>query len=241
MKLFPIFLALVTFSLQAYADYETVNGILTNITLAVTKLTGEVEKFDGQPINAVPILDEAQAIALILEDGSAKAKATTVLGLNDTIAILPGLGGLESAVTTAITALEGKKPQFETVGVTFVVADQLIALNGGANQLVKDIVAKLPAYLPTAIAQIFYQGILTTLDKAVKSFGGEVQSASTLPVGAKGPMAPKGSAPQAPALTVPKSTTPKSAKGNAGVPVVKDTNVSMAQMSGHTHGRRFTA
>ena len=221
-------LALSSFTV---ADFATVSGVLTAISNDLGKLSTAVGKFNGQPIDAVPILDQAKVVLDDITEGSKKISSTEVLGLIDTIGILIPLFSLDSAVSTTINALIQKKPQFAEAFVDFVVSDQLVLFNGAANQLVKEVVAKLPAYLPTFIAQVFYQGILTNLDKGVQGFAaGAPDTPAAVPAASSAPKgsAPKGSAPKA-SPKASKSRAPKAGK--------------TAVVDAHSHSRRlvFTA
>jgi hypothetical protein len=152
-------------------DYATVNGVLKQLSTDLKALTTQVKTFDGQVINAVPVLDAAAVALKTMKNGTAKITSQSdVLGLNDTLSLLGSLYNLDSAVGAVTKSLVDKKPQFEQALVGFVVADQLISFQAAAKGLVDAIVAKLPAYLPTAVASIFYSPILTKLDNAVKQY-----------------------------------------------------------------------
>jgi len=224
--------ALLALSSFAVADLATVSGVLSAITTDLGKLTAAVGKFNGQPIDAVPILDQAKVVLDDITSGSQKVQTTEVLGLIDTIGILIPLFSLDSAVGTTINALIQKKPQFKEAFVDYVVSDQLGLFNTAANQLVKDIVAKLPAYLPTFIAQIFYQGILTNLEKGVKEFsdGAPDTPAPTASATPKATAAPK-------ATAVPNASAPKSPNGSKSTAPKDGKTAAIA--ADHAHGRRI--
>lgn len=156
-------------------DYKTVTGILGQVSKDLDSLTAKVKDFDGQAINAVPVLDAAAAALKTLKDGAVTVQGQNdlqkdVLSLVDTIFLLGSLNTLNTAVDNVTKNLVAKKEQFDQALVGFVVSDQLVNFQGAAKGLVDAVVAKLPAYLPTVLAQVFYQPILTKLDNAVKAF-----------------------------------------------------------------------
>jgi hypothetical protein len=167
-------------------DYATVNGVLKQLTTDLNSLTKIVNTFDGQVINAVPVLDAAAIALKTMKEGTVKitgqTATTDVLGIVDTLSLLGSLYSLDSSVGAVTKSLVTKKPQFEQALVGFVVADQLISFQAAAKELVNSIVTKLPAYLPTPVASVFYNPILNKLDAAVKQYPSIVTKRSNTPM-----------------------------------------------------------
>jgi Hydrophobic surface binding protein A len=155
---------------SAPAGGTTANDALTQITTQLGDMNQKIQAFTGDPITAVPILDSAATVLATIKRSEEKVQGAQVLGLIETIAILIPLTSLNSAVGTVTEGLVKKKPQFDEASLTAVVSDQLELFNVEAKKLIDIVVAKLPAYLPTVIAAIFYQPILDKLGTAVTAF-----------------------------------------------------------------------
>jgi hydrophobic surface binding protein A len=75
-------------------------------------LQATVNKFNGEPTDALPVLNTATSILNTIKDGTVKVAAAQSLGLFETIGILGPLGSLSSAVGTTIDGLLAKKKDF---------------------------------------------------------------------------------------------------------------------------------
>jgi hypothetical protein len=148
----------------------TANDALTQITTQLGDMNQKIQGFTGDPITAVPILDSASTVLATIKRSEGKIQGAQVLGLIETIGILIPLTSLNSAVGTVTEGLVKKKSQFDEAALTAVVSDQLELFHVEAKKLIDIVVAKLPAYLPTVIAAIFYQPILDKLGTAVTAF-----------------------------------------------------------------------
>jgi hypothetical protein len=158
-----------TLSEQGPQDFPA-QIVMNGVSNSLNELTKAIKKFDGEAINAVPVLDVSQAIIKKLKDGPTEIMAGTTMGLVDAISILLPVYTLYTAADNAVKSLIEKKPLFDKAYVTIVVADQLEQYKETAQKLVDAIVAKLPAYLPGVIGTTIAGPILTIIDNAVAAY-----------------------------------------------------------------------
>jgi hypothetical protein len=134
------------------------------------QLQADINRFNGEPTDAVPILNTATSILDVIKDGTGKVSGAQSLGLFETIGILGPLGSLYSSVGGVIDSLMGKKKIFEENSLSLVLIEQLELFNTESKKLVDAVTAKLPAIIPTAIASIFSQPILDKLSEGLTKF-----------------------------------------------------------------------
>ncbi|KAF2434003.1 hypothetical protein EJ08DRAFT_676381 [Tothia fuscella] len=155
---------------KAVADYATISKILNDIITQCNKLVATAGKFNGEPIDAVPILDDSGELLKMLKEGQVTISGTEAIGLIDSIVVLYPVYNLNTAVDGVVKILIDKKAMFDKAGVTMVVADRLDEEKVAAQALVTAVVSKLPAYLPGVIGTTAAQPILDKLDKAAAAF-----------------------------------------------------------------------
>ncbi|QDS77990.1 hypothetical protein FKW77_002171 [Venturia effusa] len=158
------------FNSKAVADYATVSKVLNDIITQCKKLAATGGKFYGDPIDAVPILDDSGQLLKMLKEGEAKISGTETIGLMDSVEVLYPVYNLNTAVDGVVQMLMDKKAMFDKAGVTMVVSDRLDEEKTAAQALVTAVVAKLPAYMPGVIGTTAAQPILDKLDKAAFAF-----------------------------------------------------------------------
>jgi hypothetical protein len=154
----------------AAQNWTVVGGAMDITQTAVKNLTKIVKTFDGEALNAVPILDASSALYATLVNSTSKIEATDAIGLIDTLVLLLKVYTLNSAVADVVDSLKAKKPLFDKAFVTIVVADELEKQSVAAQNLVTAIVAKLPAYIPGFLGTFFASGILQKLQTAADAF-----------------------------------------------------------------------
>jgi len=155
---------------KAVADYATISKVLNDIIAQCNSLTASASKFNGDAIDAVPILDASGTLLTMLKEGYTKVSTTDAMGLVDSIEVLYPVYNLNTAVDGVVKVLVDKKAMFDKAGVTMVVADRLAEEKEAAQALVTAVVSKLPSYLPGVIGTTAAQPILDKLDKAAAAF-----------------------------------------------------------------------
>ncbi|KAE9973599.1 hypothetical protein Vi05172_g12627 [Venturia inaequalis] len=157
-------------NVKAVADYPTISKVLNDIITQCKKLVATSARFTGDAVDAVPILDDSGTLLKMLKDGQAKVSGTETIGLKDSIEVLYPVYNLNTAVDGVVKSLMDKKPMFDKVGVTLVVADRLEDEKTAAQALITAVVSKLPAYLPGVIGTTAAQPIMDKLEKATNAF-----------------------------------------------------------------------
>jgi hypothetical protein len=144
--------------------------LLDVITGHLGEMAKAIGKFNGDPLDAIPILDASNAILKSMKDGATTITDGKTMGITDTIAILAPLTSLNSAVGDVTKGLIRKKAQFEKADLLDIVLDQLETFTVVSNDLVKTITSRLPAMLPKTVAEPFSQPILDKLNEVIKVF-----------------------------------------------------------------------
>jgi hypothetical protein len=197
--------------LQKRADPTTVAEVLNKVSGYINDLTKKTKAFDGDAINAVPILDGSSAIQGAIKNGSAQIMSFEPMGLIDTIAILGTVYTLNTAVDNLVTALIEKRGLFDKAFVTIVVKDQLDSQLAGAKALVDAVIARLPAYIPGIIGTTVASPIISKLEKAVAAFEpNATPAAASSPAAAKPTSTAKSSSSPRPTRAPKSNGTPKS-------------------------------
>jgi hypothetical protein len=196
-------------------DLATVQGGLRRVASLIDDLTTKAKPFDGDVIQAVPVLETSALILNAIKDETKKISNTEALSFTETISILGTVYTLNNAVGDLVNVLIEKKPLFTKAFIAIVVADQLEMQTEAARLLVDAVVAKLPSYIPGVIGTFVASPILTKLERAVTAF--TTNAAPSAPVSSSAAAKPQTSAlpPRSTSLSkspsLPKSTsTPRS-------------------------------
>jgi Hydrophobic surface binding protein A len=151
-------------------DLTTIWQVLNKITDSLTAMNKTIEKFNGDPIDAVPILDAASATLKELTDNLAKMKTTEELNLITSIPVLYPVYYLNAAVDSVTSQLVAKKALFEKAGMDFIVKEKLNDFVTIAGDFITATLSKIPNYLGIISSPIGYY-IKNHINTAAKAFG----------------------------------------------------------------------
>jgi hypothetical protein len=125
-------------------DLPAVTETFNNIQNGIDKMAQDVRAYKGDPQQLAVIQSDSDALAQIIDQGTAKIKASPAMGLMDAINILGPVGTLSSKVDDIITALASNKDTFAKMNVNSVVIQDLKQQKAAADKLVTAILANLP-------------------------------------------------------------------------------------------------
>ncbi|KAK1966838.1 hypothetical protein LY78DRAFT_635017 [Colletotrichum sublineola] len=163
------------------------------IQTAVTSVQGAISKLDtaikavGDDINsAQPALTAATDLQGVITKAAADVQAAPPLQLQEALGLQQLATDLQGSATTLIDDIIAKKPNFDKLGVSNVVLDNLKQQKETTQNLGKGLISKVPA-IGQGIAQQTIDGLTAVIDKGVQAYSSGAAAAST----------PAGSAPPA--------------------------------------------
>lgn len=202
---------------------KKITGALGMVQSSLQKLDTAVKGLSASdPNSAVGVLNAAQGAQSALGSATSMIKEAKNLGLIGALGLQQTASGLVEQVQTTLGDLTQKKPVFDQLGVTPVVADALQQQKASSGELGDTLLSKVPA-LARPIAKKSTGQLTQALDKAIAAFSRPAAAApkpAAPPVPASPP--PKASAPAAPATPAapapappPKASAPPPAKSSA--------------------------
>ncbi|KAL8377573.1 hypothetical protein RB595_008315 [Gaeumannomyces hyphopodioides] len=182
---------------------SVLKGAISKVTATLQGLDTAILSLDASNLNtAAPLLGAVEGAQKSLTEASASIKGAKSVGLLEAIGMLQPANDLTAQVQKTLGDLTAKKPVFDQLGVSPVVADALKQQKVAANELTDAMFSKLPA-----IAQTLAGGTADTLNKAVDDAIKAFEAPPAAP-------APK-PAPPAPATPATPAPVPKPAPNPA--------------------------
>lgn len=147
------------------------------ITTALGMVQGSLEGLDtavkalsvSDPNSVAGVLTAAQASQSALDTATTMIDGADNLGLFAAIGLQGTADGLVTQVQTTLGDLSQKKPVFDQLGVTSVVADSLQQQKAGSTKLGDTLLTKVPA-IAKPIAQMSTGQLGEALDSAIAVF-----------------------------------------------------------------------
>lgn len=122
-------------------DLQTINTDNNNLHKAVDAYTGGFS-------TALAILNTSNQLDKDINSATSDAKAAGPASEADAQSIIDYINNtLEPGISSTVSALEGKKAQFDKDGLTKTVHDQLVKLKGDTDSLGAALIADAPADL----------------------------------------------------------------------------------------------
>ncbi|KAK1590390.1 uncharacterized protein LY79DRAFT_515837 [Colletotrichum navitas] len=140
-----------------------VQGSLQNLDTAIKQLSA------SDPNTAVGVLNAAQGAQTTLQVAATQISGADDLGLVGALGLQQTAGDLVTQVETTLGDLEQKKPVFDQLGVSSVVADSLEQQKAGSGQLGEMLLSKIPA-IARPIAKKSTGQLDTAIDSAIATF-----------------------------------------------------------------------
>jgi len=173
-------------------DLPTVQAAFDKVGIAIDKLIGLVQGFDGDLDKLPNLLETSESITKMNLEGAGLVKASPAMGITDALTIVNPTLIIQEKVNKVMGAFLEKKEPLEKAGVKDVVMDQMIAQRKAADELAAAILGNLPMpALLGVIAKPIAKTITDALDTGIRNWGG------TPPPPADG-SAPSAKAPKAP-------------------------------------------
>ncbi|EFQ35876.1 cell wall protein [Colletotrichum graminicola] len=167
------------------------------ITGAIGMVQGSLQKLDTaikqlsatDPNTAVGVLNAAQGAQTTLEKAATQISGADDLSLIGALGLQQTAGDLVTQVQTTLGDLEQKKPVFDQLGVSSVVADSLQQQKEGSGQLSEMLLSKIPA-IARPIAQKSTGQLDTAIDSAIATFRSPAAAKAVPPAVPAAPAAP---------------------------------------------------
>ncbi|KAK2060000.1 hypothetical protein LY76DRAFT_485261, partial [Colletotrichum caudatum] len=149
---------------------DVITGAIGMVQSSLQKLDTAVNKLSAtDPNTAVGVLNAAQGAQTTLEKAATQISGADNLGLIGALGLQQTAGDLVTQVETTLGDLEKKKPVFDQLGVSPVVADALQQQKAGSGQLQEMLLSKIPA-IARPIAEKSTGQLSTAIDSAIKTF-----------------------------------------------------------------------
>ncbi|KAF1814929.1 hypothetical protein P152DRAFT_447215 [Eremomyces bilateralis CBS 781.70] len=160
-------------------DLATITGVLNGIAADLTAVQTAVDAFTGAEAEAEGVQTASEKLIADLTAGAATVAATGEISLTDALGLVPTSNSLNAAANATVTALIGKKPQFDALGQTETVAASLVAQKEGSTALLEAVADKGPESIRNVAAQ---QGapLYAALDAGIAAFGGAPEAPAKL-------------------------------------------------------------
>ncbi|KAK1990145.1 hypothetical protein LX36DRAFT_621172, partial [Colletotrichum falcatum] len=149
---------------------DVITGAIGMVMTSLKKLDTAVNSVSATDANSLQgVLTAAQGAQTTLEKAATQIQGADDLGLFQALGLQQTAGDLVTQVQTTLGDLEKKKPVFDQLGVSSVVADQLQAQKTGSNQLQETLLSKLPA-IARPIAEKSTGELGTAIDSAIATY-----------------------------------------------------------------------
>nr|XP_036575980.1 uncharacterized protein CTRU02_14117 [Colletotrichum truncatum]KAF6782636.1 hypothetical protein CTRU02_14117 [Colletotrichum truncatum] len=147
----------------------TIQGAITSVQTSLTKLDTAVKAAnDANTVAAVQTA--ATDVQTAITKAQSDIEGAQALQLQEALGLQQLATDLTTAATTTVDDIIAKKPTFDQLGVSQVVAQQLTAQKQASAGLGTAIVSKVPA-IGQGIAQQSVDQITAALDKGIQAYG----------------------------------------------------------------------
>jgi len=190
MKLSTVLLAVGASSVSGslvLRDLATIQGVLSQVSQQVDKLSTAVKSFSGDP---GPLSSANDQLISILKDGTSKVSGTSALTQNEALSVTSSVQQLNTSVADAVDALIAKKSDFVSANAGGIILQDLQAQKSGSDALAAAITSKVPTALQGVAAQLSGD-IGKSLDRGIAAFQG---TGGSPPSGTGSAAPPSGSA-----------------------------------------------
>ncbi|KAF4786035.1 hypothetical protein HER10_EVM0012768 [Colletotrichum scovillei] len=186
---------------------SVIQGAVTSVQGALTKLNTAVQGVGNDVASAQPILAASTEVQNTLSKAATDIQGAQPLQLQEALGLQQTATDLTSSATTLIDTLVSKKPNFDQIGVSSVVLQNLQQQKTASASLGTAIVSKVPA-IGQGIAQQSIDQITAALDKGIQAYS----AGGAAPAGAKpatNTTAPPAAAPAKPKTPAAAPAAPK--------------------------------
>ena len=151
-------------------DLATIQQAIGTVQTALEGLGTAVDAVNAQdPASATGILGASTKAQDAIKTATTQIQGSEALSLTDALSLQQTATGLTTAANTTVQSLIAKKPVFDQLGVSSVVATQLTDQKTAAGALGDAVVSKIPA-IGQSIAQQSLGQINTVLDSAIQTY-----------------------------------------------------------------------
>ncbi|KAJ0159153.1 Cell wall mannoprotein 1 [Colletotrichum tanaceti] len=142
---------------------------VTDVQGAITKLDTAVKAVGDDVNSAQPVLAAATELKGVITKSGEAIQGAQPLQLQEALGLQQIASDLQSSATTLVDDIIAKKPNFDKIGVSNVVLQNLQDEKATTTSLASSIVAKVPA-IGQGIAQQAVDQITAVLDKAITAY-----------------------------------------------------------------------
>ncbi|KAG6038755.1 hypothetical protein E4U41_003732 [Claviceps citrina] len=168
----------------AYADLQTVQTALSDISSGIDGLTSAAQGFNGD-VDAVK--SKADSLIASIKKGKSSVDGTSDLTLTDSLGLTEPVQALTKKGQTLADTFKSKRSDVEKAGACGTVRSDLSAINEGSQALIKSIVSKVPTEAQT-IASSLAAGLTKVLGQAQEDFSeSNCKDSSAVPTTAAAP------------------------------------------------------
>ncbi|OHF03870.1 hypothetical protein CORC01_00732 [Colletotrichum orchidophilum] len=184
-----------------------IQGAVTSVQGALSKLNTAVQGVGNDVASAQPILAASTDVQMVLSKAATDIQGAQPLQLQEALGLQQTAGDLTMSASALIDTLISKKPNFDMIGVSSVVLQNLQQQKAASGDLGTAIVSKVPA-IGQGIAQQSIDQISSALDRGITAFS----AGGAAPAGAKpatNTTAPPAAAPAKPKTPAAAPAAPK--------------------------------
>ncbi|WYZ46765.1 hypothetical protein EsH8_IX_000990 [Colletotrichum jinshuiense] len=150
-------------------DLATIQGAVTSVQDSLKKLDTAVKAVGTDAASAAPILTAAGDVSTTIQKANTDIGASDALQLQEALGLQQTATDLTTSATTVVDDIIAKKSNFDMIGVSAQVLDQLKQQKDASATLGTTIVSKVPAIGQT-IAQQSIDQITAALDKGIQAY-----------------------------------------------------------------------
>ncbi|KAK2056619.1 hypothetical protein LY76DRAFT_518020 [Colletotrichum caudatum] len=148
-----------------------IQGAVTAVQGAIGKLDTAVKAVGDDISTAQPVLAAATDLQNVITKAGSDIGAAPALQLQEALGLQQLATDLQTSSSTLIDDLIAKKPNFDKLGVSKVVLQNLQQQKSQTQSLGTSLISKVPA-IGQGIAQQAIDSIGTVIDKGIKAYSG---------------------------------------------------------------------
>ncbi|KAJ3548451.1 hypothetical protein NM208_g998 [Fusarium decemcellulare] len=147
-------------------DVATVTEVLSDVGSGIDKLDSTVKSLPGDPD---PVVDAAESLVSVINDGKAKVDKSDDLSLADALALQDPVQDLTKKAETLTENLKAKRSGIQEAGLCSTTRSQVSDINEASQKLIDSVVSKVPE-AAQSIAKDLASDLTNVLNEAQDAF-----------------------------------------------------------------------
>ncbi|WDK22959.1 hypothetical protein CGRA01v4_14249 [Colletotrichum graminicola] len=156
---------------------SVIQSAVTSVQDAITKLDTAVKGVGDDISTAQPVLAAATDLQNVITKAGSDIGASQPLQLQEALGLQNLASQLQTTTGTLIDDLISKKANFDKLGVSKVVLQNLQQQKSTVQSLGTSLISKVPA-IGQGIAQQAIDGVGATIDKGIQAYSGSAAAAA---------------------------------------------------------------